>query len=94
MVVRITSGGMSRNALVERAHQHHGPFHQPGHLLEQAFVLDEFEALREGEILGVVQDDVLAAIGIEHDPGALERRRVIVEAAARGSGPGARKRWP
>ena len=85
--------GDFQKALVERAHQHHRPFHQPGDLFEQALVLDQFEPLREGEVLRVVQDDVLAAIGIEHDAGALQRGRVIVEAADL-DGAGAMKRWP
>ena len=34
---------------LEFAHQHDRPFDQAGDFLEQALVLDEFEALREGE---------------------------------------------
>ena len=36
MVVRITSGGIFRKALVEAAHQHHRPFDQARDLAEQA----------------------------------------------------------
>ena len=53
MVARITSGGIVEERLVERAHQHHRPFDQAGDLLEQPLVLDQLEALREGEVLGV-----------------------------------------
>ena len=80
MVVRITSGGNVEKALVERAHENHRPFDQPGDLLEQALVLDQLQPLREGEVLCVVQDDVLAPVGVEHHPGVFQRRRVIVEA--------------
>ena len=38
----------------KRAHHHHRPFDEAGDLLEQAFVLDELEALREGEVAGIV----------------------------------------
>ncbi len=43
--------------------------------------MDDAEALREGEVVGVGADDVLAAVEVEHDPGLLQRRDVIVEAA-------------
>ena len=74
MVARMTSGGIGEESLVERAHQHHRPFDEAGDLLEQALVLDQLEALREGEVLGVGEDDVLAAVGVEHDLGLLQRR--------------------
>ncbi len=48
--------------LVEGAHQHDRPFDEAGDLFEERLVLDEFETLREGEVLGIVQDDVLAAV--------------------------------
>ena len=35
---------------LEFAHQHDRPFDEARDLLEQAFVLDEFEPLREGEV--------------------------------------------
>ena len=38
---------------VERAHQHDRPFDQARDLVEQALVLDQFEPLREGKLLGV-----------------------------------------
>ena len=40
----------AQEILVELAHQHHGPFDEARHFLQQAFILDHFEALREGEI--------------------------------------------
>ena len=67
-------------AFVERPHQRHRPFDEAGDLFQQAHVLDEFEPLREGEILGVMQDDVASARGIEDDLGALQRHGVILEA--------------
>ena len=73
--------GHREEALVERAHHHHRPFDEAGDFLEQPVVVDDRQALREGEMLGVGLDDVLAAVEIEHDLGLLERRHVIVEAA-------------
>ncbi len=56
---------------LEFAHQHDRPFDQAGDLLEQALVLDERQPLGEGEILRVGEDDRLAPVGVEHDPGLL-----------------------
>ncbi len=81
MVARITSPGMSRKFCVEFAHQHDRPFDQPRDLVQQAVVLDQFQPLREGEVLAVMQDDVAAARRIEHHFGGAERGQVIVEAA-------------
>ena len=67
---------------VERAHQHHRPFDQPGDLGQQAFVLDQLVALREGEVLGVGEDDLPAPLGVEHDLGLFELGDVVVEAGA------------
>ena len=47
--------------LVERAHQHHRPFDQARDLGQQAVVLDQLEALREGEVLRVGEDDLACA---------------------------------
>ena len=66
--------------LVEAAHQHHGPFDQPGHFVEQRRILDEVQPLREGEVARVVQDDGSPPLGVEHHPRLLERRGVVVEA--------------
>ena len=48
--------GDREERLVERAHQHHRPFDQPRDLGQQALVLDQLVALREGEGLRVGQD--------------------------------------
>ena len=80
MVARITSCGIDEERRVERTHQRHRPFDQAGDFGEQAVVLDQFEALREGEILGVGADHVGAARGIEHHLGGFELGEVIVEA--------------
>ena len=72
-----------QEACIERAHQHDRPFDQPGDFLQQAFVLDQLVALREGEILRVGKDDLGAPRRIEHDLGLLELRDVIVEAPHR-----------
>ncbi len=73
--------GDRQEGLVERAHQRHRPFHQTGDLRQQALVLDQFEALREGEVLGVGEDDLGAARGIEHHLGGLQLGDIVVEAA-------------
>ena len=66
---------------LERAHQHDRPFDQPRHLLEQALILDEVEPVGECEVAGVRQDDLLAPLGVDDDPGGLEFCHVVVEAA-------------
>ena len=79
MVARITSGGMARKASSKRPHQGHGPFDQPRHLLQQPLVLHELQAAGEGEVAGVVEDHVLAPVGVEHHAGALQRGGVVGE---------------
>ena len=92
----ITSSGTARKFGIERAHHDDRPFDEAGDFLEQALVVDDGEALREGEVVGVGADDVLAAVEVEDDLGLLERRHVVVEAPhldrrrARGSGG---RRW-
>ena len=66
--------------LFEFAHQHDRPFDEAGDLLEQALVLDERQPLREGEGLGVLEDDGLAPVGVEHDPGLPQGLDIVVEA--------------
>ncbi len=66
---------------VERAHQRHRPFDEAGDFGEQAVVLDQLEALREGEVLGVGCDHLGAARRIEHHLGGLELGDVVVETA-------------
>ena len=68
---------------VERAHQHHRPFDEARDFVEQALVLDQFEALRESELLGFGEDDALAPLGVEHDLGLVELGLIIVEPAHR-----------
>ena len=58
---------MARKFGIERAHEHDRPFHEAGDFLEQGFVFHQFQPAREGEIARVGQDDLLAAVGVEHD---------------------------
>ena len=69
--------------LLELAHQHDRPFDQARHLLQQALVLDQLEPVGEGEVLGVGEDDLLAAVGVEDDLRRLQLGGIIVEAAHR-----------
>ena len=73
MVAMITSSGTARKLASNAAHHHHRPFDEAGDFLEQALVGDDGQALREGEVVGVGADDVLAAVEVEHDLGLLER---------------------
>ena len=72
MVSRMTSARDGQEILLELAHQHDRPFDQARHLLEQALVLDEFEPVGEGEVAGVGEDDLLAAVGVDDDLGRLQ----------------------
>jgi hypothetical protein len=67
--------------LLELAHQHDRPFDQPRHFVEQPLVGDDIQPGGEGEVGGVGLDDLLAALGIEHDPGRLQSRDIVVKAA-------------
>src|SRR5689334_23793521 len=40
-----------QKALIERAHQHHRPFDQAGHLGQEPFILDQLQPLRKDELL-------------------------------------------
>ena len=73
--------GDRQEVRIERAHQHHRPFDQARHFIEQCGVFDQLEALRESELARVGKDDLLAALGIEHDLGLLQFCDVVVEAA-------------
>jgi hypothetical protein len=73
--------GDRQEFLIERTHQHHRPFHQARDLVEQPLILDQLKTLREGKLLGIGQDDVLAARRIEHDFCRLQLGLVIPEAA-------------
>ena len=66
--------------LLEGADQHHRPFDQPGDLLEQRIVLDEFEAEGECPVAGGMEDDVLPPVGVEHHHRLLELWHIVVEA--------------
>ena len=66
---------------LEFAHQHDRPFDQARDFLEQALVLDQRQPLREGEVLGIGEDDRLAPVGVEHDLGLVQSVDIIVEAA-------------
>ena len=68
---------------VERAHQHHRPFDQAGDFGQKAVVLDQFEPLREGELLRLGEDDVAPPLGVEHHLGLVELVPVIGEPAHR-----------
>ncbi len=81
MVARITSPGIARYSLLERAHHHDRPFDEASDLVEQRLVLDQIETLRERELLGVSQDHVLAALGVEHDLGREQLLFIVFEAA-------------
>ena len=69
-----------KEALVEFPHQHDGPFDEPRDFFEQRRVLHKLQPLREGEVFRVMQNDVAPPRGIDHDFGALQRHRVILEA--------------
>ena len=59
------------------------PFDEAGVLGEQAGVLDDFEALGEGELRGVVRDARGALGGVEDDEGALQLGVVVLEGGDR-----------
>ncbi len=73
-------GGNLEERLLERADQHDGPFDEARHLLQQPLVRDHLQPLREGEIVGVGADDLLPALGVEHDIGLLELADIVLEA--------------
>ncbi len=62
------------------AGQHHGPFGQARHFVQQALILDGFEAMHEGLALGVFADDLLAARGVDQNVGVVQLLLVILEA--------------
>ncbi len=73
-------GGDAEEGRVEAAHHDDRPFDEARHFGQQRLVLDDLQPRREGEIAGVVADDVGAASGVEHDLRGLQRRNVVVEA--------------
>ena len=68
---------------IESAHQHDRPFDKAGGLLEQAFILDQFEALRESEIARLGTDRLGTRVAVDDDFGLVELLRVIGEAPRR-----------
>ena len=66
---------------LEFAHQHDRPFDQARDLVEQPFVLDQRQPLRERQVLGVGEDDRLAPLRVEYDLGLLQGVDVVVETA-------------
>ena len=83
-----------RGSSLERAHQHHRPFDEAGDLVEQAVVLDQLEALREGKVLGFGRDDLAAPLRIDDDIGFFAASPRSRRSGAPRSRAGARKRWP
>ncbi len=69
--------------LLERAHQHHRPFDQAADLDQQAVVLDQFVALREGKVLRLGRDDLPPPLRIDDDLGLFQLRHPVVLAAHR-----------
>ena len=82
MVARITSSGIRRNVSSKVPISTTGHSTRPATSAKQALVLDQFEALREGKLLGFGEDDVAPPRGVEHDLGLVEFLHVIGEAAA------------
>ena len=72
-------GRQPQERLIKTAHQGDRPLHQPRDLVEQGRVLDQFQPLREGEMPGISQNNILAPRRVEHDLGLLQFRGVILE---------------
>ncbi len=66
---------------LERPHHDHRPFDETRDLVEQHLILDQLKPLRERQLLGVGEDDVLARLRIENDLGGLQLGFVVFEAA-------------
>ena len=49
--------------------------------MQERFILDEFEPMRQGKIARVVQNNIAPPRGIEHHLGFFQRRNIIVEPA-------------
>ncbi len=63
------------------AHQHDRPFNQTGYFFKQTFVFDQIETRCKGQIAGVLQDDFLAALGVEHHESLFKLFDIIIETA-------------
>ena len=56
------------------------PFGKPGHLVQQALVLDQFEAARQADLLGLLLDQQAAVFAAEDDRAlSLNHRPVLLE---------------
>ena len=74
-------GRHGEEALVEASHEHHGPFDQARHFLQEALVLDHLEALREGEVAGLGADRLGAGVGVNDHEVLVELLGIVFEAA-------------
>ena len=66
---------------IESAHQHHGPFDEAGGFLQQAFVLDQFETLRKGQIASFGANGFDPRVGVNYDLVVMQLLDIILEAA-------------
>ena len=84
-LVRLHGGGEHfgrhrKEGLVERAHQHNGPFGKPRILGKQRLVLDQSELLLPGERASAVANETGALLAVEDHFGGAELLHVIGEA--------------
>ena len=79
----ITSGGTSRKFSSKAPISTTGHSTRPATSFSSAFVLDQFEALRESEIACFGADGLGAARGIDDDVRVMELLRIVLEAARR-----------
>ena len=70
----------AQKRLADLAHQHHGPFDQPGHLGQKPGIRHNLQPLGKGLILRVMPDCGLTLGGIEHHEGAAQLGGVIFKA--------------
>ncbi len=73
-------GGDRQELFLEGAEQDLRPFDEAGHFIQQAFVLDQFEAVGEGDVVSVGGDDLLAPLGVQHDLRLFEACGVVGKA--------------
>lgn len=66
---------------LEFAHQHDRPFDQTGHFFQKPVVFHQLKAGSEGEIMCILRNDFLAALGIENYESLFELFDIILEAA-------------
>ena len=65
---------------LEFAHQHDRPFDQTGHFFQKPIVFDQLKTGSEGEIMRVLRNDFLAALGVENHESLFEFFDIILEA--------------